>query len=276
MSNKNKELNKKFNEMLEKYEKNMSKKNNTDKNQSLGYDWYTNESKKKNIRNDTYFADACDLSRNKFMGKKVVTDKGINGFMPLSGSETHYNPKKWNKDYDDQLNHNCYAYFLDDLIHKRPKRPQPGHVDKGMNVFRKQDYTREEISRRAIYDNPSIYCTHPDNRCQKGYYKGVLVIDRYNNYHWLVQNSNGYWSHKPGQLEVTNIDAKGNLIKDPRKADLIYDKDRQYSLIYSDVGPFFCVPNQDDTGIKKRSATCGQCGGGIRKNNKSGLCTHCK
>ncbi len=254
-------------------------RNNRNKNvnESLGYDWYTEDQKKNNIRTDTYFADACDISRNKHLSKKEKISKTKDGFLPLSGSEPHYDPTKWNTDYNDRINHNCYAYFLNHLVPNRPKRPQPGHVDKNMNVFRKQDYTREEISRRAIYDNPGIYCTDPEARCAKGYYKGVLVIDRYNNYHWLHQNSNGYWSHKPGQLPVTNTDADYKLIKDPRKANLIYDQEgRNHNLIYSDVGPFFCVPNKELTGIEIRSSTCEQCGGGIRKNNQRGICYKCK
>lgn len=261
----------------------MNKSNNNSKkniNQKLNSDWYPNNKKITNKKSDLYFADACDTSRNISLTKKSLQKvKTIDkdGFLPLSGSEPHYNPKKWNDDIDDRYNHNCYAYFLDDLIHNRPKRPQPGHVDPNMSIFKKQDYTREEITRRAIYDNPSIYCTDPEATCEKGYYKGALVIDRYNNYHWLLQNSNGYWSHKPGQLPVTNTDADKKPIKDPRKANLLYDNsDKGYTLFYSDIGPFFCVPNTKETGIKKRSSTCDQCGGGIRRNNTSGTCYKCK
>lgn len=259
----------------------MNNKGNKNVNQRLR-EWYTEEDKVKNIKTSKYFADACDISRNQKLTKKSFAStsknntKKSNGLLPLSGSEPHYDPKKWNENYLDRLNHNCYAYFLDDLVKGRPKRPQPGHVDPNLEVFRKQDYTREELSRRAIYDNPSIYCTDPDGRCEKGYYKGVLVIDRYNNYHWLIQNSNGYWSHKPGQLEVTNVDADGKLIKDPRTANLLYDREsRDYKLLYSDIGPFFCVPSKKETKIDIRSKTCDQCGGGINKNNRSRICSKC-
>lgn len=257
----------------------MNYKNNNIKNQRLTSEWYSNDEKQKNKKTSLYFADACDTSRNYELTKKSINkkEKIIDGFLPLSGSEPHYDPVKWNNNITDRHNHNCYAYFLDDLIPKRSKRPQPGHVDKSIRVFKKQDYTREEMSRRAIYDNPIIYCTDPEAKCKKGYYKGTLVVDRYNNYHWLLQNSNGYWSHKPGQLETSITDADKKLIKDPRKANLIYDyKDKGYTLFYSDVGPFFCVPNTEETGIKKRSDTCEQCGGGIRKNNTSGTCYKCK
>jgi hypothetical protein len=241
------------------------------------YEWYPEDLKKKNIKNELYFADSCESSKNrkytlhsKNKAHKTNT-KRKTGFLPMSGSELHYDPKRWNEDFEDRINHNCYAYFLNDLIKDRPKRPQPGHTDPNITTFRKQDYTREEMTRRAIYDNSEIYCVHPDTKCKKGYYKGVLVIDRYNNYHWLIQNSNGYWSHKPGQLDVTNIDASGHLIKDPRKANLLYDDDRSYTLLYSDIGPFFCVPNQEETGIKLKSESCEQCGGAFTNKKKKNI-----
>jgi hypothetical protein len=244
-------------------------------NKPLSDEWFS-ETDKKRIRNsDVYYADSCQTSRNYNENKNIK--KAHSDMLPLSGSEPHYNPQKWNKNYFDRLNHNCYAYVLDDFIPDRPKRPQPGHRDKNINTFRKQDYTREEITRRAIYDNPSIYCTDPKASCKKGYYKGVLVIDRYNNYHWLRQDSNGYWSHKPGQLEVTNIDADGKLIKDPSKANLIYDKDNKpYKLIYSDIGPYFCIPSKKETSVKIQSHSCGQCGGSIHSTNKNGICYKCR
>ena len=249
-------------------------------NKPLKEEWFSEEDKKRTKSKKTFFADSCELSRNhkETHNSKASKVKDIySDMLPMSGSEPHYNPEKWNANYFDRLNHNCYAYVLDDFIPNREKRPQPGHRDKDINTFRKQDYTREEISRRAIYDNPSIYCTEPEKKCKKGYYKGVLVIDRYNNYHWLRQDSNGYWSHKPGQLPVTNIDADGKLIKNPSKANLIYDKDgRAYTLIYSDIGPYFCIPSKAETRVKIESHTCGQCGGSIHSTNKNGVCYKCR
>ena len=249
-------------------------------NDQLSEEWFSDKDKKKNQNKETFYADSCQMSRNYHytQDNKNQKVKNINNdFLPRSGSEPDYHPEKWNKDFIDRINHNCYAYVLDDFIKDRPKRPQPGHRDKGLQTFRKQDYTREEMTRRAIYDNPSIYCTDPNKACQKGYYKGVLVIDRYNNYHWLRQDSNGFWSHKPGQLPVTNKDADGNLIIDPSTANLIYDKERkEHNLIYTDIGPYFCIPSKKNKNIQINTHTCDQCGGGIRANNKNGICYKCR
>jgi hypothetical protein len=35
-------------------------------------------------------------------------------------------------------------------------------------------------------------------------------------YHWYRLDRNGIWSHKPGGSLATNLDASGNLIRDPR------------------------------------------------------------
>ena len=41
-------------------------------------------------------------------------------------------------------------------------------------------------------------------------------------YHWYVQNSDGYWSHKPGTTSCTKVDASGNFITDPQTANRNY------------------------------------------------------
>jgi hypothetical protein len=219
-----------------------------------------------------YMAETCAQSFNKHLANNKNNNRGEkNGFLPLSGSEPPYEPAVWNTNFMDRVNHNCYAYFLDNFIPGRPKRPQPGHRNINERVFQSENFTREEITRRAISDNPTIYCTDPNQACQKGYYKGVLVIDRYNNYHWLRQDSNGYWSHKPGELPVTNLDADGKLIKHPGKANLLYKATNpKDSLLYRDVGPYFCIPSKHDSNIKLEAHSCEQCGGGKGKGKGKG------
>ena len=41
--------------------------------------------------------------------------------------------------------------------------------------------------------------------------------------HFYRQDSDGYWSHKPGKEEVRRTDASGKLITDPETADRNYD-----------------------------------------------------
>lgn len=69
----------------------------------------------------------------------------------------------------------------------------------------------------------------------------VLESETDGDYHWYRQDEDGYWSHKPGQTEVTNLDASGNLITNPETAD------RDYGGINYQVfsGYYVVIPNKE-------------------------------
>ena len=46
----------------------------------------------------------------------------------------------------------------------------------------------------------------------------VIILEEW--FHFYRRDSDGLWSHKPGQTQATNRDASGRLIFDPRTADL--------------------------------------------------------
>lgn len=91
--------------------------------------------------------------------------------------------------------------------------------------------------------------------CPAGTYKVALVLDpvelgdyyisytdgtvsQYGwDYHWYRQDSDGYWSHKPGHSEVTNVDAGGKRIWDPQTAD----RHAIGGPNYSKFGGYLCV-----------------------------------
>ncbi len=52
-----------------------------------------------------------------------------------------------------------------------------------------------------------------------GYEQGELT--RYD-YHFYRKDSNGFWSHKPGGLAVSNRDGSNSFIKNPAKANHTY------------------------------------------------------
>ena len=62
-----------------------------------------------------------------------------------------------------------------------------------------------------------------------------------NDYHWYRQDSGGGWSHKPGWGDVTDVDASGNLINDPCKANRDY-RPKGGPNYSQDCGDL-CVPN---------------------------------
>lgn len=80
----------------------------------------------------------------------------------------------------------------------------------------KEDYAVKDIKEVELNDN--IEC----NR-----YKIALVLSNKSktfDYHFYRQDLNGMWSHKAGDNEISNIDASGNKINDPQKADRNYNK----------------------------------------------------
>lgn len=192
------------------------------------------------------------------------------GFLKLyrSGSEPEYNPQKWSPK-DIEKSHNCYTYFLNNQIKSLQKRcqnicpdgkkcygqcsdlkPQPGDfyllVRDGDLKKKKRKYTCEEMEAKILRDNPSIKKAKLLEKCPNGSYKGALVIDPNHTYHFYRQDSNGLWSHKPGTLPVTNLDASGKIIYAPHIADRDYSKDKNNkddAINYTDFCRYYCVPD---------------------------------
>jgi hypothetical protein len=178
------------------------------------------KSKKNMLKNKDYFKSRKDLS-------------------PLSGSEQDYNPDLWNKDNNIKYTHNCYSYAMGKIIPKLKSKAQPGYAS-GYNHIADKDFTCESFRKRLSKDAPMSYLEKFDSPCKNGFYKVFLALDTPNDYHWWKQNSDGYWSHKPGSTEVTNLDASGKKIKNPEKSDRKF-RSRNYktpcffACIYSEL-----------------------------------------
>lgn len=162
------------------------------------------------------------------------------GPLPTSGFEHIYDPALWNDAGTVQLTTNCYAYILNrpygfppghklqpGELHGNPLRPGPD-----VNAFHIIDLTRQD----ALFEGFIFEDAPPDQPCDAGTYKVALVVDPGVDYHWYRQNPDGTWSGKSGHTAVTDLDASGNVITDPRTAD------RNYGFLnYSEFGGFFCV-----------------------------------
>lgn len=94
---------------------------------------------------------------------------------------------------------------------------------------------------RLVGDNPMLKVTNFPSKCPKGTSKIGLVVDADEDYHFYRQDSNSLWSHKPGGTAVTNKDADGNLIYDPKLANRNYTKDGS-TLNYDVFCSYMCVP----------------------------------
>ena len=159
-------------------------------------------------------------------------------FSPLSGSEPKYDPNLWNQNPDIKDTHNCYAYVLNKIVKGRKDKPQPGYFS-NYPYIEEKDYRCSTFYKRLKRDIPSLYLTTFNEPCSKGFYKGFIAIDPKKDdqdYHFYRQNSDGYWSHKPGRTDVINYDSEKNKIKNPLLAN------RKYKYFnYSEPCFFFCV-----------------------------------
>lgn len=144
--------------------------------------------------------------------------------LPIGGSEWDYNPYKWNDTA--KLRSNCYQYAVLKMSSMEDKfKVQPGYLSgrefdsltkSSIVAAVKRDMKADDFGVKDFYETTK-YAKPP-----KGYRKVALVIAPNVDYHWYEQNSNGYWSHKPGLSDVTDRDASGDRIADPETCDRYY------------------------------------------------------
>ncbi len=71
--------------------------------------------------------------------------------------------------------------------------------------------------------NFSFESISKSTKCSEGCYKVALVIAPNQDYHWYRQNSDGTWSHKPGNGYVIKTDYQSQVIYDPQYCDRRYN-----------------------------------------------------
>lgn len=166
---------------------------------------------------------------------------------PLSGYEPDYNPSEYNKNVGIKESQNCFAYAFHQTAlpahctKKSCSAPfhQPG-MRSGYPKWSDVDGKRcPDVIGRLLGDVPSIRMSSFTKKCPRKMTKAAVVTDENEDYHFYRQDSNGYWSHKPGSTDVTNKDATGRFIYDPQLASRKYDKS---SLDYRNFCGFFCLP----------------------------------
>ena len=159
---------------------------------------------------------------------------------PLSGSEQKYEPLLWNKNYKVKNSHNCYSYALGNIVKGIKSKAQPGYSS-GYKHIENKDYNCKAFFNRLKKDSPGSYIEIFDNPCLPGFYKIFLALDKENDYHWYRQDSNKFWSHKPGYSDVVDIDANNEKIKNPVKAS------RDYGYLNYKTPCFYACINSDLT-----------------------------
>ncbi len=166
-------------------------------------------------------------------------------FSPLSGSELKYDEKLWNDKESIRTTHNCYSYALGKIRTGLESKAQPGYAS-GFNHVEDEDYNCKAFYDRLKKDVPGSYLETFDNPCMPGFYKIFLMLDVGNDYHWAREDSDMYWSHKPGSTAITKKDASGKAIKNPLQSNWKYE-----SLNYSKPCFFACVYSDLSTSISK-------------------------
>ena len=189
-----------------------------------------------------------NINRRISSYKKIkIINKHTQNILPMSGSEPDFDYNSWN---DDKIisTHNCYAYLLDDLMPGINRFPQPGmyaaeknrlpHDEKG---FKNND-TCDSFFNKLQKDIPELYFSLDNEKCNVGFYKGFFALDPTEDYHFYRQDSNGLFSHKPGDSIINRVDSDGNIIYKPDLAK----KDYGFGTNYTINCNYFCVPVETD------------------------------
>ena len=192
-----------------------------------------------NISKSPYILEIPKFKTNE---KLLDSDEGLqfnSEFSPISESELEYNPDLYNKNASIRESHNCYTYALGKIVPGLDSKAQPGYAS-GFDHIADSEYNCKAFRKRLKKDAPGSYLEKFDNSCIPGFYKVFMALDPKNDYHWWQQNSDSFWSHKPGSTDVTNVDASGNRIKNPLLANRDYGSINYYkpcffACIYSDL-----------------------------------------
>jgi len=183
-----------------------------------------------------------EIPKFKINEKLLDSNEGLEfnyEFSPISNSELDYNPDLYNKNTSIRESHNCYTYALGKIVPGLDSKAQPGYAS-GFDHIADSEYNCKAFRKRLKKDAPGSYLEKFDNSCIPGFYKVFMALDPKNDYHWWQQNSDLFWSHKPGSTDVTNVDASGNRIKNPLLANRDYGSINYYkpcffACIYSDL-----------------------------------------
>jgi len=177
---------------------------------------------------------------------------------PLSGWEPPYEPDRWNEDSVRQ-SHNCFMYSMNiqdpkqiDDCKKDCDLPfhQPGSPSGFPKFNNTEPKSCPNMIARLIADNPTIKPSSFELRCPRGSSKVALIVDEDQDYHFLRQDSNGFFSQKSGSLAVTNLDALGHTIFDVQLANHNWSR-RGDPLVYDRFCGYFCIPRDRPLFVKK-------------------------
>jgi hypothetical protein len=188
-------------------------------------------------------------------------------FGPVNGSEPKLDLDLWNNSENLTESHNCYTYAINMIDPKLIKDcddepdcnvgfPQPGYESGYKKWIDQKDKGCADLVSRLWGDNPNIKATRFESKCPSGTSKIALIIDPKRDYHFLRQDPDGYWSHKPGALSVRRTDASDRPIIRPDRGLFLY-KAKNDPLMYSRFCGYFCVPRGKKLHMSKNATRGG-------------------
>jgi len=173
---------------------------------------------------------------------------------PLTGWEPAYDPFHWNKKSEIRETHNCFSYAMNVNDPKQIRKckgkkdcnasfHQPGSVSHYPQFRSDKPKTCPNMMMRLLGDNPNLMMTTFEEKCPSQMSKIALVVDQSDDYHFLRQDNNGFWSQKSGARPVTNLDASKHEIWDPQLCDLNFSR-YEGVLNYDYFCGYMCVPRK--------------------------------
>ncbi len=168
---------------------------------------------------------------------------------PLTGYEPEYNPDLMNNNKRLRESHNCFAYAFNHIDPPSENEcndntcnvpfHQPGRASGYPKWSKVKGKRCPDLLARLFGDVKGLTMTTFEKKCPPNTSKIALVADEDEDYHFYRQDSNGYWSHKPGATNVTNKDAQNSHIYDPSLASRAYENS---SLDYDKFCGYLCAP----------------------------------
>lgn len=188
---------------------------------------------------------------------------------PLSGYEPKYDPDHWNSKQELRETHNCFAYAMNIIDPKQILKcltsqncdggfHQPGAASGHEQFSSSKPKTCPNMITRILGDNPSIKRTTFLQRCPVRTSKIALVVDEDEDYHFLRQDADGWWSQKGGAKPVVKVDASNRPIWNPEFADHNWTNSSG-KLDYDRFCGYMCIPRKiKDVPLKLKISTGGR------------------
>jgi hypothetical protein len=157
--------------------------------------------------------------------------------MSLDQHNTEFNNLPYNeKPY--VSTHNCYDYAIGHFDKNQKKKSQPGRTVLGNELVGKDVRDCKFVEDRLLMDHPELSQASVNSTCPPGFHKIGLMVDPDDDYHFIRQDDDGTWSHKPGNRKIMEVDFSGKIIEDPTTADF---NDTVGQLNYTSFCGAYCV-----------------------------------